>query len=654
MVSFNPKVVDDYILGNDILEYSIDELENDFEFMKAVIYTTKDKKMYDFCSDNLQSNPKFIQFLIETFSDDQDFLIEIINKFFLLLPKNIDGDLTKIQFLYLIGQYCPNIYEWYFKICFQSIHLFGNLYSSDSIDVSKIENLLSIVYEKLNKDKKSSVGLSIYSKCLFMVSNIFKESPNIVEFFAQKLLESMIKRNAYSLKLSFIEEFREYNNINDINGLLFDKLLKFGPNFDLYLKDNDLFENVTKEFKGTLEKYWNNEFVMALERMNSCKQSEEVYVYYIYNMYNLDVKFDYYMNEFPEYKEQIIYILDKYKVFKNNGNFEKTGNAYNCSIYEIDSRVSKLKEVSEIINSNITDFKKAEKLIDLYPSAKIFKRSYGFICRRGKEDIRFDHCRDILNNFDFLYDEYNRLDQEGKLSTVKYLRNIKSYIANYDYANYVINCYIDSDDSYKLQEFYSKFGIDGDIFDFCVDTIHELNVDLYNSFLTKQQENKKTRLVKISKTIHNLAEGIRTGYLENGTPFDFLIFAKMVPFKKSWFFLEELLDFTRNVLPDDYRTIKDYTKNNNINDSTFSKYNITSYIKDLVSINDRIFTESELNIIVDYLKYNGIPVVHKTFLVAKDKYLNGEITADSVSKLKTSNYNLYNDYSVVLIPSLKK
>ena len=59
MNKYNSKVVFDYINGNEIIDYNIDELEDDYEFMMMVINYTNDKNMYNLCSDEVKTNYEF-------------------------------------------------------------------------------------------------------------------------------------------------------------------------------------------------------------------------------------------------------------------------------------------------------------------------------------------------------------------------------------------------------------------------------------------------------------------------------------------------------------------------------------------------------------------------------------------------------------------
>ena len=104
---------------------------------------------------------------------------------------------------------------------------------------------------------------------------------------------------------------------------------------------------------------------------------------------------------------------------------------------------------------------------------------------------------------------------------------------NYEYAKFAIGHYIESSESYKENVFLSELGLDKDTFNFCVSTIEVLDVDLYKLFLEKKELNNKIRCVKNSETINNLANGINTGILSDGTQFDLLEFIIRIPFKRS-------------------------------------------------------------------------------------------------------------------------
>ena len=77
MKKYSKKMIDNYILGNEIDGYNITELENDKDFMMLVIGTTNDNKMYNLCSDELKVNYEFVKYLIIKFKNNIDFICEV-------------------------------------------------------------------------------------------------------------------------------------------------------------------------------------------------------------------------------------------------------------------------------------------------------------------------------------------------------------------------------------------------------------------------------------------------------------------------------------------------------------------------------------------------------------------------------------------------
>ena len=77
MKKYGEKLIKDYIEGNDIEEYSIEELENDSEFMIMVINKTNDKNICNLCGDDVKKDPRFVKYLITKFNYDTNFIISI-------------------------------------------------------------------------------------------------------------------------------------------------------------------------------------------------------------------------------------------------------------------------------------------------------------------------------------------------------------------------------------------------------------------------------------------------------------------------------------------------------------------------------------------------------------------------------------------------
>ena len=78
---YSKQLIFDYVNGNDIVGYNIEELENDMEFMIEVIDFTNDKNMYNLCSEKIKKNYELVKFMVQKFKDDKNFIIELSKNF---------------------------------------------------------------------------------------------------------------------------------------------------------------------------------------------------------------------------------------------------------------------------------------------------------------------------------------------------------------------------------------------------------------------------------------------------------------------------------------------------------------------------------------------------------------------------------------------
>ena len=78
---FDKKLIYNYVMGEDIENYSIEQLENDVNFMKQVIEFTNDKNMYNLCGEKVKNDIEFIKYLIKKFKKDSMFIISIAEEY---------------------------------------------------------------------------------------------------------------------------------------------------------------------------------------------------------------------------------------------------------------------------------------------------------------------------------------------------------------------------------------------------------------------------------------------------------------------------------------------------------------------------------------------------------------------------------------------
>lgn len=94
---YDIRLIWNYINGLEI--DNVDELENDYKFMMSVIEITRDKKMYNLCSDEMKTNYEFVKFIINIFKEDKKFICKIANEYINIVDNN---DITVKELIFMM------------------------------------------------------------------------------------------------------------------------------------------------------------------------------------------------------------------------------------------------------------------------------------------------------------------------------------------------------------------------------------------------------------------------------------------------------------------------------------------------------------------------------------------------------------------------
>lgn len=226
MKSLDKKMVLDYINGNDINEVSIDELENNVDFMKEVIKITKDKNMCNFCSDSVLKNYEFVKYVVETFKDDVPFITKIANNF-LEYKSNSETDIESIE-LNIIME-----------------NIIGNRNNDENIEQYRLANQVfyssflvgsEIAKQKDNIDEDNDLGLGFV-----LVENMYPSSKVIKDYFAKKFLNDLFYDNDLPFEDLIHKIAKDKINIEDnkINNFINNFLMKYDTNLAWYVLVNN-------------------------------------------------------------------------------------------------------------------------------------------------------------------------------------------------------------------------------------------------------------------------------------------------------------------------------------------------------------------------------------------------------------------------------
>lgn len=172
---YSKKLVMDYINGNDIEEYSIDELENDPNFMIQVMEVTKDKNIYNLCSTNVKKDHQFIIFLINNFKNDLNFISKVADFY---LDQEIDDTLAMEIYILLskIENFDDNLKFMEYRLKAETFYI---------IKVAEISSL---------KEEKDDYLLGKGNLAFLLIQEEYQSSSIIVNFFAEKFINDIFMK----------------------------------------------------------------------------------------------------------------------------------------------------------------------------------------------------------------------------------------------------------------------------------------------------------------------------------------------------------------------------------------------------------------------------------------------------------------------------
>lgn len=316
------------------------------------------------------------------------------------------------------------------------------------------------------------------------------------------------------------------------------------------------------------------------------------------------------------------------------------------------SRAAALKKCIEIVESNDSDYEKAYQISLIYSNPGKLDSTTRELEKYKDDEYLGSFVEKIEKLNSFYADIYN----SGKVNDIRYLMAIKDYLLSYKYSEFLISSYIESDNSYFISKFLNRYGIDKDTFEFCLDAVREVDPILYKKYEEKAIENKEIRTACVKDSLDNIIEGIKTGYLKDGSKFDLSEFFRLFPFRDNASVSELTSDiglvnklilfpsarrYLENTYPEYVAPIFKYISANRLNITrdlnTYDAYlpiRISEIYKTKHIVNGKEVTDSDKDNVLAYMMEKEMPMVSRAYSATLDKYLRGELTIDK-EKQKT-------------------
>ena len=341
-----------YVNGEDLGEYSIEQLENDKDFMMGVISYTNDTKMYSSCSELVKQDYEFVKYLVLKFKDNSEFITTVADNYL----NNTDTDWERRELNIIMEKVLPKELAEKYEMVNETLYFEKRLEVeiAEAKD-SKLESMIGmgfwLMFDQYNG---SDVILDYYANNMIgeiiidnninfekMLHTQFKSSDKITEMginnyivnfigYYDSMLSSyvsthldIIKPIANRIKLiqdnwdkySSVDETRRYNNMLDM-------VHEYMGMSDSNMEENEVLYYVAKEL-GIIEK---------VKQYDGSKETEEnfeeEYGYGLYDDCDEEVMDDMVRFEIQRnIKERLVYLRVK-KIIMNQLFSDKPSDLY--------------------------------------------------------------------------------------------------------------------------------------------------------------------------------------------------------------------------------------------------------------------------------------------------------------------------------------
>lgn len=266
------ELIDDYISGNEIVGWDTNELENDSDFMYQVFVRSKDKNMYNLCSDRVKRDFLFVKKLIELFKADEVFVKIVANYYINSFDEEEQEENLSVKELIIIVNDLIDDFEFKFRAWM----------------VFADERSRILICFLLKKQENSKID---FGNGFIFTMEKYANNPIILNFIAKRIIimlfDDVNLEELVHSEFATISDFENYGEIRflcDYIGKKYDHNL---AKYVLSTLDNGSYEYIFKDFFSSLTRiknHWDNYF----KRLNEWRIDR---FFYLVNKYICDTTY---------------------------------------------------------------------------------------------------------------------------------------------------------------------------------------------------------------------------------------------------------------------------------------------------------------------------------------------------------------------------
>lgn len=310
-------LVKKYVNGEELGEYSLDQLENDKDFMMSVISYSNDSKIYNLCSDEVKKDYDFVKYLIFKFREDLEFITKVADYYL----DNTDTEIESMELNVLMTKLLPNElfskYDYAREIAYYAKRV--------EIEIAKVKdpNLESLVGEGF-----------------LLIFDSYSCSDIILEYYAESMISDIMRDNNINFESMLHNQFKTPDKIDEIgiNNYIINLMGYYDSMLSSYVSTHlDLIKNIRNKIRSIQinwnryniadeEKRYNNMLCMVHDYMeiSESSMSETEILYYVAAELGIKDKVAKYDNPYPideepdfDFEEAVDGDMVKYEIENN-------------------------------------------------------------------------------------------------------------------------------------------------------------------------------------------------------------------------------------------------------------------------------------------------------------------------------------------------
>ncbi len=193
MKKIDISLVKNYVNGEDLGEFTIEQLENDKDFMMSVISYTNDIKMYSFCSDKVKQDYEFVKYLVLKFKDNSDFITLVADNYL----DNTETDWESKELSIIMERALPRELSEKYQVL---------------NEISYFTKRLEIeIVEAKDSKLESMVGMGFW-----LIFDQYKGSNIILDYFANNMIGEIIRDNNINFEKMLHTQFKSADKITEM------------------------------------------------------------------------------------------------------------------------------------------------------------------------------------------------------------------------------------------------------------------------------------------------------------------------------------------------------------------------------------------------------------------------------------------------------